>query len=142
MLKKPNGFTGGASHTVNEHKDLFKVDSPNVVYTDKEINTKYVYRTTAVSKTETGSYVATPKETSYDFKVDRKVGKVGMMLVGWGGNKRHHCHCGYHRQSSGNDLGYSRGPQGCQLLWLGRHGVYHEAWNRGCYRQRNQYSVP
>lgn len=67
-------------------QDLFTVSSPDVNYTDEHIRSKYVYRTTSVSKSATGSYVATPKETVYDFQVDRKVGKVGMMLVGWGGN--------------------------------------------------------
>ena len=83
-----NGYTNGTGEVTvtSDHKDLFTVDSPNVVYTDSEINSKYVYRTTSVSKNENGKYVATPKETTYDFKVDRKVGKVGMMLVGWGGN--------------------------------------------------------
>lgn len=67
-------------------EDLFQVHSPNVVYTDSEIQSKYTYRTTSVKKTDNGKYVATPKETVYDFKVDRQVPKVGMMLVGWGGN--------------------------------------------------------
>lgn len=67
-------------------KDLFTVNSPNVTYTDDHINTKYVYRTTAVTKAENGKFVASPKETTYDFKVDRKVPKTGVMLVGWGGN--------------------------------------------------------
>lgn len=78
-----NGSLNGSAQAKNE---LFTVDSPNVVYTDDEINTKYTYRTTSVSKTPEGKYVAVPKETDYNFKVDRKVGKVGMMLVGWGGN--------------------------------------------------------
>ena len=82
--EEPKAYTSIANHA--SKKDLFKVDSPNVVYSEKEINSKYVYRTTAVSQSEAGTYVATPKETVYDFKVDRKVGKVGMMLVGWGGN--------------------------------------------------------
>lgn len=64
---------------------LFVVNSPNVTYTDSEIQSKYRYRTTEVSQDANGSYVATPKEVLYNFKVDRKVGKVGMMLVGWGG---------------------------------------------------------
>ncbi len=83
-----NGYTNGTSHATatSEHKDLFTVKSPNVVYTNEEIKSKYVYRTTSVSQAEDGKYVATPKETVYDFKVERKVGKVGMMLVGWGGN--------------------------------------------------------
>lgn len=65
---------------------LFVVDSPDVVYTDADIKTKYAYSTTSVTRTEAGTYVARPKETVYDLKVDRKVGRVGMMLVGWGGN--------------------------------------------------------
>lgn len=67
-------------------KDLFVVNSPNVEYTDAEIRSKYTYRTTLVSQAADGKYVATPKETVYDFKVDRKVPKLGVMLVGWGGN--------------------------------------------------------
>lgn len=67
-------------------KDLFTVESPDVVYTPTEIMSKYTYRTTAVTESSSGQYVASPKETIYNFKVDRKVGKTGMMLVGWGGN--------------------------------------------------------
>lgn len=66
--------------------DLFRIESPNVVYSDSEIKTKYTYRTTSVVKDANGKYKATPKETIYDFKVDRRVPKVGVMLVGWGGN--------------------------------------------------------
>lgn len=76
-----NGYSNGTAN-----KELFTVNSPNVVYTDNEINTKYTYRTTSVTKSESGKYIATPKETLYDFKVDRKVPKTGVMLVGWGGN--------------------------------------------------------
>lgn len=83
-----NGVSTNSSSTdlSSQAPDLFTVSSPDVVYTDKEITSKYVYRTTAVSKTIEGKYVAAPKETIYDFKVDREVGRVGMMLVGWGGN--------------------------------------------------------
>ena len=84
----PNGYTNGTGQTTiqSENKPLFTVNSPNVNYSDEDIKSKYTYHTTSVAKGEDGSYVATPKETVYDFKVDRKVGKVGMMLVGWGGN--------------------------------------------------------
>jgi len=75
----------GIAHSAPD-KNLFMVNSPNVQYTDSEINSKYTYRTTSVSKGSDGKYVATPKETLYNFKTDRNVGKVGMMLVGWGGN--------------------------------------------------------
>ncbi|RJE17942.1 synthase [Aspergillus sclerotialis] len=65
---------------------LFTVNSPNVVYTDNEIKSKYAYHTTDVSRTADNKLVATPKTTTYDFKVDRKVGKLGVMMVGLGGN--------------------------------------------------------
>ena len=67
-------------------KDLFVVSSPNVEYTEETIRSKYTYRTTDVTKNADGKYVAIPKETLYDFKVDRKIPKTGVMLVGWGGN--------------------------------------------------------
>jgi myo-inositol-1-phosphate synthase len=69
----------------NAQAPLFTVQSPNVTYSDDAILSKYVYRQTKVTKSSNGGYVATPKETVYDFKVERKVGRVGMMLVGWGG---------------------------------------------------------
>lgn len=77
---------GNGYSFTSTNKDLFTVNSPNVIYTDNEIKSTYTYRTTSVSRSAEGKYVATPKETVYDFKVDRKVPKVGMMLVGWGGN--------------------------------------------------------
>ncbi len=76
---------GGGTMT-SPAKDLFVVDSPNVEYTHDSIKTKYTYRTTAVSKNADGKYVAAPKETLYHFKLDRKVPKLGVMLVGLGGN--------------------------------------------------------
>ena len=82
----PNGYTNGSvASTPNEQKVPFTVDSPHVAYTESEIKSKYVYHTTAISKCG-GKIIAAPKETVYDFKVERKVGKVGVMLVGLGGN--------------------------------------------------------
>lgn len=62
----------------------FTVDAPNVTYNEDTVQSKYTYRTTSVDFTN-GQYKATPKETVYDFQTLRKVGKVGLMLVGWGG---------------------------------------------------------
>ncbi|KAI0455951.1 myo-inositol-phosphate synthase [Xylaria acuta] len=89
-----NGAAYGDGHThgldespaSTSKGDVFVVDSPNVTYTDSEIRSRYTYRTTSVAKGADGKYVATPKETLYNFKVDRKIPKTGMMLVGWGGN--------------------------------------------------------
>ncbi|KAK7433105.1 Myo-inositol-1-phosphate synthase [Neonectria magnoliae] len=77
-------YTNGQGSSATQ--DLFTVNSPNVTYTDAEIQSKYTYRTTKIETTSDGKYIATPQETVYDFKVQRKVPKVGMMLVGWGGN--------------------------------------------------------
>ncbi|KAI5840482.1 hypothetical protein DFP73DRAFT_597455 [Morchella snyderi] len=66
--------------------ELFTVRSPNVLYTEEAIKSTYTYRTTKVTNAANGKYIAEPVETVYDFKTDRKVGKVGLMLVGWGGN--------------------------------------------------------
>lgn len=81
-----DGYSLNGSSGPTRSVDLFTVNSPDVTYTDAHIKSKYVYRTTSVTKSPEGNYVAKPKETTYDFQVDRKVGRVGMMLVGWGGN--------------------------------------------------------
>jgi myo-inositol-1-phosphate synthase len=80
------GFSNGYGSVTPANTDLFTVNSPNVVYSDNEIKSRYTYRTTLVNETSEGKFVATPKETVYDFKTERKVPKTGMMLVGWGGN--------------------------------------------------------
>lgn len=84
-----NGFESSVVTTTNSttssKPELFTVQSPNVKYTDSDITSKYAYRTTEVNVTD-GKYVASPKEKLYDFKTERKVGKVGLMLVGLGGN--------------------------------------------------------
>lgn len=81
-----NGYANGHTASTGAARSTFVVNSPNVNYTESEIRSKYTYRTTSVETDANGNFVATPKETLYDFKVDRKVPKVGMMLVGWGGN--------------------------------------------------------
>ncbi|CAN8105842.1 unnamed protein product [Discula destructiva] len=83
--KNGNGLhhNGAPAHN---NRLFFMVNSPNVKYTDAEILSEYVYRTTSVTKGPEGGYVAAPHETAYNFKVDRRVPKVGMMLVGLGGN--------------------------------------------------------
>lgn len=59
----------------------FTVNSPNVKYSTEEITSTYRYQTTIVE-----GKVATPLEEVFEFKTIRKVPKVGLMLVGWGGN--------------------------------------------------------
>ncbi|KAI9346385.1 hypothetical protein DFJ73DRAFT_626391 [Zopfochytrium polystomum] len=64
----------------------FKVSSPNVVYTDEHILSTYTYRDAKVVREPAGSVTVVPTETVYEFKVARNVPRVGLMLVGWGGN--------------------------------------------------------
>ena len=78
-------INGTSGPTGVNRAPIFEVASPNVQYTDDDIVSKYAYRTTEV-KSVGDKLVASPKSAIYDFKTHRKVGKVGMMLVGWGGN--------------------------------------------------------
>ncbi|KAH9500548.1 Inositol-3-phosphate synthase 1-A [Bulinus truncatus] len=62
-----------------------RVDSPNVKYTESYIESKYEYQRTQV-RLEENQLVAVPENSKYIFKTDRHVPKLGVMLVGWGGN--------------------------------------------------------
>ncbi|CAN1343372.1 Inositol-3-phosphate synthase [Linum perenne] len=69
--------------------EKFQVESPNVKYTETEIQSVYNYETTElVHENRNGSYqwVVKPKSVKYEFKTDVQVPKLGVMLVGWGGN--------------------------------------------------------
>jgi myo-inositol-1-phosphate synthase len=57
--------------------DTFKVASPNVVYTDDAIESSYRYDSTRVSRGEDGSFSVEPTSTTYEFRVDRRVPKLG-----------------------------------------------------------------
>jgi len=59
----------------------FKVNSKNVVYSDTHITADYNYLTTHVE-----GNVVTPVSESYVFKTGVKVPKLGVMIVGLGGN--------------------------------------------------------
>ncbi|KAJ6801679.1 inositol-3-phosphate synthase [Iris pallida] len=69
--------------------ESFKVESPNVKYGEGEIESVYRYDTTElVHEIRDGKYqwVVKPKSVRYDFKTHTHVPKLGVMLVGWGGN--------------------------------------------------------
>ncbi|XP_076369073.1 inositol-3-phosphate synthase 1-A-like [Tachypleus tridentatus] len=61
------------------------VQSPNVRYTNDVIEADYTYQTTDV-KIENGVYKVRPRSTKFTFRTKRRVPKLGVMLVGWGGN--------------------------------------------------------
>jgi myo-inositol-1-phosphate synthase len=61
--------------------DNITVNSPNTQYTDDAIVSRYEYTTVQV---ENG--VATPVTETFEFRTETTVPKLGVMLVGWGGN--------------------------------------------------------
>jgi len=65
--------------------DKIRVQSPHVQYTEKHIISEYTYRNTE-AKLHNDEVIVTPKETQYTFKTESKVPKLGVMLVGLGGN--------------------------------------------------------
>eukprot|EP00121_Abeoforma_whisleri_P001723 Awhi_evm1s1536 len=65
---------------------LIKVNSANVDYVNDTIVSKFSYENTTVVTKEDGSFEATPTSTEYTFKTKTTVPKMGLMLVGWGGN--------------------------------------------------------
>lgn len=69
--------------------DSFRVQSPNVKYKEDSIESVYDYATTElVHENRNGKYewVVKPKTVKYEFRTDTRVPKLGVMLVGWGGN--------------------------------------------------------
>nr|CVV42517.1 myo-inositol phosphate synthase [Anguilla anguilla] len=62
-----------------------RINSPDVRYTAKHIEAQYDYHTTTVS-CDDGKYTVTPLTTRYTFRTERTVPRLGVMLVGWGGN--------------------------------------------------------
>ncbi|KAJ9508624.1 hypothetical protein QJQ45_027906 [Haematococcus lacustris] len=76
--------------TGTEHTQLmlitdFQVDSPSVTYSEEHITSRYDYQTTKLQQHD-GKWVVKPTTSTFEFKTDRKVPKLGVMLVGWGGN--------------------------------------------------------
>ncbi|XP_048480364.1 inositol-3-phosphate synthase [Plutella xylostella] len=61
------------------------VSSPNLKYTEDYIHSEYRYEEALVTKNE-DEVVVTPFSVSLSIRTERKVPKVGVMLVGWGGN--------------------------------------------------------
>ncbi|KAM4625281.1 inositol-3-phosphate synthase 1-A-like [Polymixia lowei] len=62
-----------------------RINSPNVTYTDIHIEAQYSYQTTAVHR-EGDIITVTPSTSSLTFRTERHVPRLGVMLVGWGGN--------------------------------------------------------
>jgi len=65
--------------------DTFRVNSPNVQYTEEAIISKYTYQTTK-SAFVNNELVVEPVDQKYTFRTERKVPRLGCMIVGLGGN--------------------------------------------------------
>jgi len=63
----------------------FRVASDKVKYSEDKITAKYAYETTELTQ-DGNAWVVRPKTVNYEFTTDRRVPKLGVMLVGWGGN--------------------------------------------------------
>ncbi|KAJ3147057.1 Myo-inositol-1-phosphate synthase [Geranomyces variabilis] len=66
--------------------ESFRVQSDKVAYTDSHIESTYVYRDSKVTKAANGKITVLPTEKVYSFRTERAVPRVGLMMVGWGGN--------------------------------------------------------
>ena len=62
-----------------------RVQSPSVQIVDKHLLASYTYSYAEVEKTN-DHFEVIPKHIKYTFKTDCRVPKMGIMLVGWGGN--------------------------------------------------------
>lgn len=79
----PHDINDGVETTVTE--PAFKVVSPDVRYEQDAIYSHYRYQNTLVESTREGLTVK-PTETIYEFRTERQVSRLGLLLVGWGGN--------------------------------------------------------
>lgn len=64
----------------------FQVSGSHVRCSQSAIETDFDYTTTTVITDENGLAQATPNHERYTFRTQTSVGRVGVMLVGWGGN--------------------------------------------------------
>ncbi|KAI3367569.1 hypothetical protein L3Q82_026415, partial [Scortum barcoo] len=78
--KRVREFPDTAAMSVSIH-----VNSPRVRYTETHIVSQYSYETTSVHR-EGDKVTVTPHTSELTFRTERRVPKLGVMLVGWGGN--------------------------------------------------------
>jgi myo-inositol-1-phosphate synthase len=61
------------------------VESPNIEYQDDVILSSYKYNTSK-ARVENDRVIVTPKEENYFFRTERKVPRLGVLVIGLGGN--------------------------------------------------------
>ena len=76
-----------ADHTGVTSQHRIVVNNPAVHYSDSHIESVYLYEKNHVEMDQASKTVTiTPNKHRYQFRTERKVPRVGVMLVGWGGN--------------------------------------------------------
>ena len=59
----------------------FQVDSPNVQYGEEFITSTYNYQSTKLERSAEGKWAVVPTSTEYEFRVNRKVPKLGCVAL-------------------------------------------------------------
>lgn len=80
-----HGIRNGVSVPVPAAHSSVKVNASNVRYEQDAIISDYVYENANV-EVKDGVYTVTPTTQNFEFKTTRKVPRVGLMMVGLGGN--------------------------------------------------------
>ncbi|XP_066584043.1 inositol-3-phosphate synthase 1-A [Prorops nasuta] len=63
-----------------------RVNSPKVKYAEDYIEAEYEYQTTKVKQNNTETFMVTPTSTKLLIRTITQLPRLGVMLVGWGGN--------------------------------------------------------
>jgi len=95
-------------------KMVLTVNSPNVRYTDNSIEVDYTYATTKVIK-QNGNTIAEPRDVSLCIRTTTTIPRLGLMLVGWGGN-------------NGSTLSAALEANRSKLQWRTKTGTQQANW--------------
>lgn len=66
--------------------DLLAVQTPSIIVKDNQCFCDYTHHKQIISQQASGKYALNSEFTKYTIKTDLSVPKVGLMLIGWGGN--------------------------------------------------------
>ncbi|XP_017049950.1 inositol-3-phosphate synthase [Drosophila ficusphila] len=97
------------------NNSTLEVVSPKVKLDDEFITTDYDYQTSHVKRSADGQLQVHPQTTALKIRTGRQVPKLGVMLVGWGGN-------------NGSTLTAALEANRRQLKWRKRTGIQEANW--------------
>ncbi|KAM7343588.1 inositol-3-phosphate synthase [Cochliomyia hominivorax] len=95
--------------------ESLEIVSPKVQITERFIETDYEYQTSQVKRLANGKIQVIPETINLRIRTDRQVPRLGLMLVGWGGN-------------NGSTLTAALEANRRQLEWRKRTGVQKANW--------------